>query len=118
MSAKDLILKYWKSWQQPSDFDEMQSCLADDITLDFAGQKIEGAEAFRQIVEASADPWKDVELIDATFSDDGGAIIYEGTSEAQGHRIRVAEIIHVKDGRIVGASAVFAPKVPPNTPDA
>ena len=109
MNAEQIILKYWNSWQEPADFDEMQSCLADDIELNFAGQEVKGAAAFRAMVEASADPWRDVKLIDSHFGDDGGSIIYEGTSSKQGARIRVAEIVHVRDGRIVGATAVFAP---------
>lgn len=109
MSTRDLILKYWRSWQEPSDFDEMQSCLADDVKLDFGGNVIDGAASVRQMVEASADPWKDVELIDSIFTDSAGAIIYEGTSIENGTRFRVGEILHVEGDRIARATAVFAP---------
>ncbi len=109
MSTKELILKYWQSWQQPADFDEMERCLADEVTLDFAGMPMEGAKAVRQMVEASPDPWTDVKLIDAVYTTDGGALIYEGTSSKSGARVRVAEVLHVEGDRIVRGSTVIAP---------
>ncbi|MBX2799681.1 MAG: hypothetical protein KTR31_18530 [Myxococcales bacterium] len=38
MTARELILKYWRSWQTPSDFDEMEACLAE--VMHVAGGKI------------------------------------------------------------------------------
>ena len=34
METKELILKFWRSWQTPADWDEMRSYMADDFKFD------------------------------------------------------------------------------------
>ena len=46
----------------------------------------------------------------ALARDDGGAIMYEGTVSTTGLRLRVAELIQIRDGLIASISALMAPK--------
>ena len=107
-SSKDVILAYWKSWQI-KDWDLLEGSLADN--LDFGGQPMP-RDAFLQMCKQGS-PWKDVDLIDSLFTDDAGALIYEGTDTKSGERVRVAEIVRVEGGKVVGANACFGTGTPP-----
>ncbi len=106
-ATKELILKYWRSWQQPSDFDEMRACLADDAKIDGGMFSLDSADAFRTMVEANNSPWRDVKMLDSVFTENTGAIFYEGIEVKTNIRMRVAEHCVVKDGKISKAIAVI-----------
>ena len=107
MSCEAVVLKYWRSWQAPADFDEMQGCLAENVQLDMGPFQARSSAEFRAIVEASPSPWTAVTLLDSHFGDDAGTIVYEGTDTANGIRTRVAELCRVTDGKIDRITAVL-----------
>ncbi len=108
MDAEELITAYWRSWQDPSDFAEMESYLADDFVFDAGAGELVGAATVRAMVEQNPEPWVDVRMVDAAYWDDGGVIVYEGTGSRGGIRHRIAELIRVRNGRIGSISATFA----------
>jgi hypothetical protein len=97
MTTKDLVLSYWRSWQKP-DFAEMRSYLADTMML---GGHPAPSESFVKMCE-SGSKWRDVKLVDSVFGPDGGAIAYEGVDTKTNAHMKVMEIVHVVDGKIVG----------------
>ena len=105
---KDLILKYWNSWQKP-DWEEMRSCLANEIN--FGGHPM-NADQFTVMCQ-NGNPWKDVSLLASHFTDAGGAILYEGTDTVTEKTIRVGEFITVEDDKIVASVASFGSGQPP-----
>lgn len=109
-ASRDLILRYWKSWQTPTDFDETRSCLADDCKFDGGAIQMDGGDAVIAMMSANPIPWTDVELVSETYGNEGGAIMYEGTVSTTGLRLRVAELITTADGKISSISALMTPK--------
>ena len=107
-SNRELIMKYWHSWQKP-DWQELRGCLAPKV--DFGGIEME-SDAFVEMCK-QGNPWEKVDMLSACFSDDGGAILYEGTDTITGQRIRVGEFISVKDDRIIASIASFGSGQPP-----
>ena len=107
MDTKTLILNYWRSWQTPADFDEMESCLARDVVMNMGAFEARSAAEFRAIVESNPAPWERVELVDSCFGEDFGTLVYEGTNTASGRRTRVAELLRVDDGRISRVTGVL-----------
>ncbi len=108
MTSEELILAYWKSWQTPTDFDEMESYLADDVRFDGGVGQLTGKAALRQVIEQNPEPWSDVRMIDAEFWDGGGVIVYEGTGIESGARNRIAEVLRIDGGAIAQVTANFA----------
>ena len=80
-------------------------------TLVFGGRPME-REQFVQFCQ-QGNAWNDVELLDSMFTAEGGALLYEGTDSGTEQRIRVAEIVRVEGGRVVGANACFGSGMPP-----
>ncbi len=112
--TKQVVLKYFHSWQEPADFDGMKSCLADDVVFDAGILKIIGAENLCNEVKKTAPPWKDVELLKSLFLESQAVLFYEGTDKNSGIKTRVAEFLELKGGKISAATVVFVPLNPPD----
>ncbi len=108
--SRDQIMKYWRSWQTPTDFDETRSCLTDDVVFDGGAVRFDNADAVIAMMSSNPVPWADVELVSELYNDDGGAVVYEGTVSTTGVRIRVAEQMTLRDGLISSVTAVMTPK--------
>ncbi|MEM7443560.1 MAG: nuclear transport factor 2 family protein [Pseudomonadota bacterium] len=111
-AVERLILDYFHSWQEPSDFDAFRACLADDIAFDGGAMKIEGADALTDMIKQTGSPWQDVTLLASIFNEDGGALFYDGAEKQSGTQMRVAEHITVTDGRISRVIAAIS-QTPP-----
>ncbi len=107
MNTKDLVLNYFNSWQEPADFDEMKSYLADDVTFDGGDMmKITGSEALKQVISANPDPWSKVTLLRSYFGDDEAILFYQGKT-SQGNTARVAEYMTLTAGKISSIVAIM-----------
>ncbi len=107
---RELILTFWRSWQGASpNWEQMHGCLAASVTF---GEHAMTAEQFTAMCK-QGNPWQDVELLSSRFTDEGGALLYEGTDTKTGKRVRVAEFIDVADGKVTGANACFGSGTPP-----
>ena len=111
-TSEELILAYWRSWQTPTDFDEMESYLADDVVFNAGAGEMKGKGALRALIEENPEPWTGVTMIESQFWSDGGVIIYEGTGTESGTRNRIAELLRVDGDEIVQVTANFA-QLPP-----
>jgi len=109
-ASRESIMRYWKSWQTPTDFEETRRCLANDVAFDGGLMRLDSADAVIQMMSADPIPWVEVELVSEVTGDDGGAIVYEGTVSTTGVRMRVAELITLRDGLISSVTTVMAPK--------
>jgi len=101
MTNKDLVLKFWNSWQQPADWEEMRSCLADNYQFDAGMFHCKNAEEAVGIAQMG-NPWKEVKLLDIVCTEDQAAIIYQGTDTVSGAKFRVSEFLKIAQGKIVG----------------
>ena len=107
--TKELVLKYFQSWQQPSDFDEMRSYLADDLKFDGGIFAAKSADQLIAIVKQTESPWKDVHMLGSLFSEDKATIFYEGTDIKSSKKIRVAELLTIQNGKISQVIAAINP---------
>ena len=107
MNSRELVLKYFHSWQEPADFDEMRSYLDDHVIFDGGEMmKITGGDAFQQMISASPDPWSEVILLKSYFGDTEAVLFYHGKT-SQGNVARVAEYITIAQGKISNIVAVM-----------
>ena len=107
MSSKELVLKYFHSWQQPADFEEMKSCLSEDFTIDGGFFKFDSIDDFSGFLEENPTPWKDVTLLSSAFYDDKSFLLYEGVNTATEQKMRVSEHIRIRDGKIKDVQSVI-----------
>lgn len=106
--TRDVILRYWKSWQT-QDWDTMRNSLADEVI--FGGQTVSA----EQIVAMSkqGNPWRNVTMVSSLFTEDEGAIIYDGVDITNEQKHRFAEFIKVEDGKVKSTVACFGSDEPP-----
>ena len=106
--SKILVLKYFHSWQEPADYDEFRSCIADNVVFDSNMAKIEGGDVLTEFVRSNESPWEDVNLLGSVFLDSKAALFYEGTVKESGVKTRVAEYLEISEGKIIKISAVIS----------
>lgn len=107
MDYKNITLKYFNSWQEPADFEELSSCLADNFRIDAGFFKFNGKEEFIQFLKSNHSPWKDVKLLSSIFSENNAAILYEGINVDTNKKMRVSEHIHFITNYIAEISTVI-----------
>ncbi len=110
--TKDLVLKYWRSWQDPSDFSTFRSCLADEVVFDSGTHTLSGADELTAAIETAESPWKSVKMLASLFGPEEASILYEGVDKRSGIKTRVAEHLTVRSDRITRIIAAIAPVVP------
>ena len=98
--SRQLVLRYFNSWQQPANFDEMRSYLADNLIFDAGFHHLEGGDAFAEFCKNAGSPWEDVDLLATIFKDNEATLFYEGVNVETRVKTRVAEHITVKQGKI------------------
>ena len=108
MTGKELVLKYFHSWQEPADFEELASCLADGFRIDAGFFAFADRDSFIAFLRSNPAPWKEVTLLASIFSEDKSAILYEGINTENDKRMRVSEIIRIKDSTITEVYTVIA----------
>ena len=106
-ATRDLVLKYFHSWQKPPNFDEMAECFSDDAEIDLGVTTLRGGKAFKDAVGRGESTWLGVKLLESVFSENEAALFYEGMEEASGVRHRVAEHLTVEGGKIARMRAAF-----------
>ena len=101
MNSEQLILKYFNSWQVPTDLEEMISCLDENLSIDGGFFKFDNSADLIKFIEANPSPWKEVKLLSSIFSKNKGAICYEGINTENNVKMRVSEHISISKGKIV-----------------
>jgi len=101
MDTEELVMKFWKSWQSPADWEEMRSYMTDEYDFDAGMFHAHNADQSILIAQ-SGNPWKDIVLLDMICQPNKAAIIYQGTDAETGTRYRVSEFLKIKDGKIQG----------------
>jgi len=79
--SKDLVLRYFNSWQEPADYEEFRSCISDNLIFDSNLAKIEDGDVLTEFVRSNESPWEDVKLLGSLFLDSKAALFYEGTAK-------------------------------------
>lgn len=108
-AVRELVLTYFQSWQTPSDWTLLRSCLADDVGFDSGQGALVGADSLLAMMQDAATPWEKVLLIGSVFHENNAALMYDGTAKETGAKFRVAEHIEVKDGEISKITAAICP---------
>lgn len=104
-TTRAVILRYFNAWQEPADLDDMRACLDDAVISDLGFTQINGAEQRVGMIGQTGTPWKKVTLLESIFSDNAGALVYEGVAVVDEKKTRVGEHVTVKNGRITGITA-------------
>ncbi len=104
MSTEEIILGYWKSWQDHENWEETRSYMKDDFQFDAGLFKASSADELVAMMKMG-NPWKDIVLLDKAISENKGALIYEGVDTVTNAKIRIAEVITVKDGKVASGIA-------------
>ena len=104
MTTKELILKYWKSWQSPPNWEETRQLMTDDFQFDAGVFSTNSADELITMMK-NGNPWVEIVLLDAIFEQEKGALIYEGVDSITKNKFRVSEIITIRDGKILSCIA-------------
>ncbi len=107
MDLESLVMKYFNSWQSPTDFEEMADCLTPTMTIDAGIFHFDNREAFVNFCTQNPTPWKEVTLLSSIYSDGKAAIMYEGVNTANNQRMRVSEHLEITDGKISDIKTVI-----------
>ena len=108
MDNKETTLKYFHSWQGPTDFDELSAYLVDGFKIDTGFFSFENKTEFIQFPRSNPAPWRDVNLLSSIFSGNESAILYEGINKATNKKMRVSEHIKCRDGNMSEIHKVIA----------
>ena len=108
-SIKSVVLKYFNSWQEPADFDEMQNCLDDNVVIDMGSHTIEGSKNFIDFLKRGESQWEKVVLLGSCYTNEGASLFYDGVDVNTKIRTRVAEYLIVRNDRIVKIIANICP---------
>lgn len=108
MSTKEITLKYFHSWQVPTNLEELSGCLTEDFKIDAGFFAFQDRSSFIQFLEVNTTPWKDVTLLHSFYSEDYAAILYEGVNTENLQKFRVSEHILVRAGLIAEVKTVIA----------
>ncbi len=107
-STQTLVLKYFHSWQEPADLEEMRECLAADLYINSGFFRFETRDAFIEFLEQNHAPWKEVKLISGFYYEGEAAFVYEGINIVNEKKMRVAELLEIADGRIKRIDTVIS----------
>lgn len=92
-------MTYWKSWQGYSEWEKTRALMKDDFKLDAGLFQTETADQLIDMMR-QGNPWKEIQLLDSVFSENKGVLLYEGIDSVTNSKIRIAEVITVKDGKV------------------
>ena len=99
METKQLVLKYWNSWQGDPDWESFRECLDENCKVNMGVFEANNAEMLLTITK-SGNPWKDVEMLELICDENKAALIYQGTDTTSGQKFRVSEFITLDNHKI------------------
>lgn len=104
-NIKKLIERYINSLLS-ADEDTLHQCIADEITIDSGTAVIHTADDFTAMCRfmPRMTSWK---ILDISASKTGGAVLYETISADTGDRLRIAEFLTVRGGKIISSRSVY-----------
>lgn len=103
--VKELVMKYFQAWQK-QDYEQMRSCLAQQLEVDSGLQKFADADEFTDFCKRLP-PFASITLLDSVFTHDQAALLYEGVSQF-GAKFRAAEFITLAEHKIVKIQVIFS----------
>jgi|GEM_PF-4209534 len=107
METKELIRKYFNSWQPPINLEELGSCIAEDFSLDSGNLKFDTKNAFLEFLRINLTDWTNIELISEVYSDNIGCLLYKAYVPDQRAHVRIGEHIQVRNGLIIRIDLVM-----------
>jgi ketosteroid isomerase-like protein len=103
--ALETALAYFRAWTG-KDVDRAMSYIAPDVVCDAPAGRLEGAEAYRGFMGPFVDILLDAELLGA-FGDEETAMVMYDTRTGPVASAPGAELVRVRDGRIVYSRFLF-----------
>lgn len=108
MKTQQLVIKYFQSWQEPSNFEEMEECLSPDMKINSGFFAFEDRNTFMSFLEQNSTPWREIELKSTFFSDNFATILYEGINSETNQKMRVSEHLTIEHGKISSIQTVIS----------
>ena len=108
MTSKEIALRYFNSWQEPINFQELADCLSDDFKINSGFFAFNDKDNFVQFIASNLVPWENVQMLSSFFGKNFAAILYEGINTANNKKMRISEHILIKNGKIREVHTVIA----------
>jgi len=107
MKAEDVIMTYWKSWQNHADWENTRKWMVDDFGFDAGAFTTDTADQLVAMMK-QGNPWTDIVLLECMFEADRGVLLYEGTDSVTGKRFRISEWLTVEGDKVSSCRAAIA----------
>ena len=108
MNTEQLVLKYFQSWQEPANFEEMKESLASNMKINSGFFAFQDRSTFMSFIQQNSTPWNNITLISSFFSENFAAILYEGVNAETNQKMRVSEHLTISKGKIKTIETVIA----------
>ena len=103
--ALEVALAYHRAWTG-KDFELAMTYIAPDVVCDAPAGRLEGADAYRRFMGPFVESLLDAELL-AAFGDDETAMVMYDTRTVPVPSAPGAELVRVRNGRIVHSRFLF-----------
>lgn len=104
MDTEEIILTYWKSWQNHSNWEETRKLMKDDFKFDAGFFKTNSADQLVEMMK-NGNPWKEIKLLDKIITGNKGVLFYEGIDSVTNTKVRIAEIMEVETDKVASCVA-------------
>lgn len=111
MNTEEIVLAYWKSWHNHNNWETTRSLMQDDFKMDAGFFKTDNADQLIEMMKMG-NPWKDITLIDILTSGEKTSLTYEGVDSVTGNKIRISEVISVRDGKVASCLSTISTITP------
>ena len=99
MDTETLLLTYWKAWQSHKDWKCTRALMQDDFYFDAGSFQTHSADALIELMK-KGNPWREIVLLEMLVDGNQGAMVYEGIDSKSGKKMRIAEVLKVKENKV------------------
>jgi hypothetical protein len=108
MITKEIVMRYFQSWQVGDSMDKLKDCLCEDFILDSGLVKFDSRDNFMNYLKEEPPKLIDVNLIAEIYDKDTAAILYEGYEIKSKQKMRVSEFITIENGLIKKVQSIVS----------
>ena len=105
--SERVVMAWFEAWQAGTANEAIASCFAEDLRFEAPEYTFTSRDQLQAFMAKAPNPWAEVELLEAHYTEHEAAILYEGRNDAG--RTRVAEFMRIEEGRIVRVRVVHSP---------
>lgn len=108
MITEEIVMRYFKSWQNGGDLDSLEDCLCEDFILENGLVRFDSRKNFIEYLRKEPPIWLNVKLVSELYDKDTAAILYEGVQDQSQQKMRVSEFITIENGCIKKVQSIVA----------